>query len=203
VTFTATVSPSARRNRHRTFMDGASVVGTTALNAGGVATFSISTLAVGTHSIAAQYSGDGAHTGSISSALSQTVNTVGTTTTLTSNPNPSKVGRPVTFTATVSSSDAIGTVQFARARRCSVPRPLNSGAASLTTSTLNGGKHSITATYSGDVTLRAARRLFSLKPSRARNSVPIRMEPSRDRCERVLRRESGESHRAAHRRMGR
>jgi len=150
VIFTATVGPSSGASGTVTFMDGASTVGTSALDASGAATFSTSSLAVGTHSITAQYSGDGSHSSSTSSALLQTVNTAGTTTTLTSNSNPSKSGSPITFTATVSASSATGSVQFFDGSTSLGTMPLSSGKASLTTSALGGGKHSITAVYSGD-----------------------------------------------------
>jgi len=136
-----------------TFMDGVVSLGTSALNASGVATFSTSTLAVGTHSITAQYSGDSTHTGSTSAPLSQTVNKATTTITLTSNDNPSKTGQSVTFTATVSPTTATGTVQFFDGPSSLGTVALSSGRASLTTSTLIAGKHSITAVYSGNASL--------------------------------------------------
>ncbi len=150
VTFTATVSPSSGATGTVTFKDGGSAIGTSPLDASGVATLSISSLAVGTHAITALYSGDSSHDGSTSSSLSQTVNKAGTTTTLTSNPNPSKSGRAVIFTATVSSSTATGTVQFFDGSALLGTVSLSSGNASLSTSALGGGRHSITAVYSGD-----------------------------------------------------
>jgi hypothetical protein len=150
VMFTATINPSSGATGTVTFMDGASTLGTSALNASGVATLSTASLAVGTHSITAQYSGDGSHSGSASSPLSQIVSKAGTATTLSSSSNPSKSGSPVTFTATVSASAATGSVQFFDGSNSLGTIPLASGTASLTTSTLGGGKHSITAVYSGD-----------------------------------------------------
>jgi hypothetical protein len=150
VMFTATISPSSGASGTVIFMDGASTLGTSALNASGVATLSTSSLAVGIHSITALYSGDGSHSSSASAPLSQTVNKAGTTITLTSSSNPSKSGNPVTFTAGVSASSATGSVQFFDGSTSLGTMPLSSGMASLTTSTLGGGKHSITAVYSGD-----------------------------------------------------
>jgi hypothetical protein len=131
-------------------MDGAITLGSSTLNGSSVATFSTSTLAVGTHSITAQYNGDGSHTGSTSPPLSQTVNKAATTITLTSNDNPARTGQPVTFTATVSPSAATGTVQFFDGSTSLGTVALSGGQASLTTSTLSAAKHSITAVYSGD-----------------------------------------------------
>jgi len=150
VTFSATVNPPSGATGTVTFMDGASTLGTTALNGSGVATFSTSTLAVGPHSITAQYNGDATHTGSTSLPLSQTVNKATTTITLASDDNPAKTGQPVTFTATVSPSAATGTVQFFDGSTSLGTVALSGGQASLTTSTLSAAKHSITAVYSGD-----------------------------------------------------
>ena len=156
VTFSATVSPSSGATGTVTFMDGASILGASGLNASGVATFSTSTLGVGLHSITAQYAGDGSHTGSTSPALSQTVNKAPTTTTLTSSSNPSKSGGAVTFTATVSPSTATGTIQFFDGSTLLGTAALSSGHASLSTSSLAGGRHSITAVYSGDARFAAS-----------------------------------------------
>jgi len=78
VTFTATVVDSTPMSTATptgtvNFYDGANLIGNGALNASGVATFSTSTLAVGSHSITAQYVGDANFTGSTSSAITQVV----------------------------------------------------------------------------------------------------------------------------------
>jgi hypothetical protein len=56
----------------------------------------------------------------------------------------------VTFTATVSPATATGTVQFLDGSTLLGTVALSSGNASLLTSTLNGGRHFITAVYGGD-----------------------------------------------------
>lgn len=80
--------------------------------------------------------------------------TTPTTTSLMSSTNPSTVGQPVTFTATVSPVNApppTGTVTFFDGATNIGSSPVNvSGVATLTTSALAAGPHSITATYSGD-----------------------------------------------------
>lgn len=85
-------------------------------------------------------------------------NRVTTTTTLTSTPNPSNPGQPVTFTATVSPTDGNGTVEFYYNSNpisgCTAqPLTQQSGStytATCTTSTLPHGTDPITAIYSGD-----------------------------------------------------
>jgi hypothetical protein len=56
------------------FKDGGITLGVGTLNAGGQATFSISTLSAGKHSIIAVYAGDANFLGSIALTLTQTVN---------------------------------------------------------------------------------------------------------------------------------
>ena len=126
-----------------------------AVNASGVATFAITTLSVGTHSIAATYTGDATHaTSTTASALSQVVNE-GTTTTLVSSANPSVFGQNVTFTATVTATGGgtvtpDGTVTFLDGTTTLGTGTIAAGVATFQTATLAVGMHSITAVYNGD-----------------------------------------------------
>ena len=76
VTFTATVSNGgiSTPTGNVTFLDGATTLGTAALDTGGQAMFTTSTLATGPHTIGASYEGDNKSTPSKSDALVQTVN---------------------------------------------------------------------------------------------------------------------------------
>ena len=78
VTFTATVSSVAPGMDTPTgsvsFMDGTTVLGTAPLDSSDTATFSSSTLAVGSHAITAVYDGDSFFTTNSSAVLTQTVN---------------------------------------------------------------------------------------------------------------------------------
>ncbi len=158
-TFTATVaavSPgSGTATGTVTFKDGAATIGTGTLNGAGQATFSTSSLAVGSHSITAVYGGNTNFLTSTSAALSQTVNQASTTTTLTSSANPSVSGQSVTLTATVAavspgSGTATGTVTFKDGVTTLGTGTLNAGVATFASSTLAQGSHSITAVYGGD-----------------------------------------------------
>src|SRR5262249_38209134 len=132
------------------FRDRTTLLGSSALDGTGTATFSTSNLAVGTHVLVSQYSGDTTFSASSSSALSQTINRAATTTTLTSSPNPSPAGQPVTFTAALSPSTATGTVQFFDGSTSLGTAAVGSGTASLSTSSFAAGSHAVTAVYSGD-----------------------------------------------------
>ncbi len=159
VTFSATVTPTAPGTGTPTgtvnFYDGATLIGSNTLT-GGVATFSDSALAVGSHSITATYVASTNFAGSSSTAVSQVVNQANTTTGLVSSLNPSTSGASVMFTATVSaaspgSGTPTGTVTFNDGSTAiGLPVTLSGGVASVTTSTLTAGVHSITADYSGD-----------------------------------------------------
>jgi len=138
-----------------TFFDGGSSIGTGTLNSSGQATLTTAALAVGSHSLTAQYGGDTNFLGSTAAAVSQTVKTAGkqaTTTTLSSSLNPAPFGQPVTFTATISapSGTPTGSVTFSDGGTALGTASLSGGTASFTTATLLGGSHSITAAYSGD-----------------------------------------------------
>ena len=122
-------------------------------NTSATATFSISTLAVGLHSITATYNvtNDPKHTGSTSPAVTQSV-LEGTGVTLSSSLNPSTVGQSVTFTATVAATaggvNPSGTIYFYDGAMLLGSQAINaSGAATYTTSTLANGPHAITAEF--------------------------------------------------------
>jgi len=157
VTFTASVQSSAGGSPDGlvAFFDGATVLGQSSLSASSIAQFSTITLATGSHSITAKYLGDSPFfAGSTSSALTETVNPIPTTTTVSSSNNPSTLGQSVTFTANVqisASNSPTGTVTFYDGATALGASNLSNSSAQLTTSSLAVGSHSITAKYSGDL----------------------------------------------------
>jgi sugar lactone lactonase YvrE/predicted thioesterase len=134
------------------FTDGAATVGTGTVSASGVAFADVSTLTAGSHLIVANYSGDSSNKSSTSSALSQVVNPAGTTVAITSNVNPSVVGNPVSFTATVTSTGRApaGQVTFLDGSTVMGSATVASGVAVFITSGLTAGQHAVTARYGGD-----------------------------------------------------
>ncbi|MFJ2399650.1 Ig-like domain repeat protein, partial [Streptomyces sp. NPDC087843] len=136
------------------FFDGATLLGTGTLTAG-VATLTTSTLTVGSHALTAVYGGDGEFNGSTSPVDTQTVTAADTTTTLTSAPDPSSFGEAKVLTATVAALSPgagvpSGTVSFFDGATLLGTGTLTGGVATLTTSTLSVGSHSLTAVYGGD-----------------------------------------------------
>jgi uncharacterized protein (TIGR03437 family) len=155
VTFAAIVAPVTATGTV-TFLDGTAVLGSGTLG-GGKATFSTSSLAVGSHSITASYGGDTNDKGSTSATLTETVSKLPaptTTTTLTSSLNSSGT---VTFTASVSPSTATGTVDFIDSDGASCTTgciligsaTLSNGSAAIT-GTLRIGTHLVVALYNGN-----------------------------------------------------
>lgn len=106
-------------------------------------------------SLTAQYQGSANFSGSTSPAVRHTVTKASTTTGVTSSKNPSGFGESVTFTATVTAvapggGTPGGSIQFRiDGNNADGPVPLNNGSATLTTSTLTPGSHSVEAVYGG------------------------------------------------------
>src|SRR4029077_3951555 len=116
--------------------------------------FSLSSLAIGSHSITAKYSGDSNVTGSTSATLTQTISQAATTTTVTSGSNTAVFGQSVTFSVKIQSSSSgtpTGTVTLLDGANSlgSTALPAN-GVAQFTISSLAPGAHAISASYSGD-----------------------------------------------------
>jgi hypothetical protein len=109
---------------------------------------------VGVHPLLAVYGGDANAATGTSSPVLLTVYKADTATTLASSLNPSYGGQAVTFTATVAvtapgSGSVAGTVTFLDGATTLGSAPVQNGIATLTTSALAVGTHSITATYGG------------------------------------------------------
>ena len=131
--------------------------GTTILGQGtvsnGQATLNYSFTSPGQTSIVAIYSGDSIFLPSGSVPLKQKVVKAPTTTTLTSDPNPSQVGQSVNFTATVAGQyggTPTGSIKLRDNGRLLAEVPLSGGVASYQTSSLKKGKHHMVASYGGD-----------------------------------------------------
>jgi predicted secreted protein len=159
VTFTATVAPQSGTNVPTgtvTFLDGTTTLGAGTLNASGVAKFSTSSLAVRTQSITASYGGDSKDNSSVSNAVSVVVTqtAVATTTMLTTSATQITIGQSVAFTAKVVPQSGkgvpTGSIKFFDGTTSLGKASLNAGGtATLSTTALAAGTHSITASYFG------------------------------------------------------
>ena len=150
VTFTADATDGVAGSVQ--FKDGAANLGTPqAVNATGVASFTSTTLAVGTHPVTAVFTptNAAANSPSTSNGVSHVVNAVTTTLGLTSN-GPSAQYAPATFTATVSPVVS-GSVTFSEgANVLGTDAVDGSGVATFSSTSLSVGTHSVTAHFTPD-----------------------------------------------------
>jgi hypothetical protein len=158
-TVTLTASVSTRTAPVTTgmvnFMQGSTVLATVGVDSSGTASFSTTSLPLGTTTITAVYLGTTDNLGSTSPAVTQTVVPYTTTTIVASTANPILPGQVVTLTATVRTNETgtpvtTGTVSFLRGQRLLGVVPLASdGTARLTFTLLKAGKGRIQAVYNG------------------------------------------------------
>lgn len=139
-----------------TFLDGVNPLGAPVPVTSGMATYSSTyTASGGSHSFTAIYNADVNFAGSTSPPVMQTVNKGSTAAVITGNPSPSAVGQSVTFAATVSpvapgSGIPTGSVIFSVDGSPGDPVSMVDGVASIATSSLAIGVHTVTGAYSGD-----------------------------------------------------
>jgi hypothetical protein len=163
VTFTATVSsPSHGAEAPAgtvTFSNDGGVLGNSPIAAGGVATFSTTTLSVGTHKITATYGADqdpnfAGSSGTITQTVNSTTAKIGTKINLTSSPNPSDDGQLVMFQIEVAPDSGTvapaGIVRLKNGSDSLGTATLVGGSAGVSTSALLPGSNPIIATYDGD-----------------------------------------------------
>ena len=117
----------------------------------------------GAKTITAHYAGDSSFSASDAASAAHQVNATPTTTTVTSNLNPSVFGQSITFTATVSAnapSTAVptGSVQFVvDGSNSGVPVALDAGGqASASRSDLGAGSHTVVAQFLGSTNFNAS-----------------------------------------------
>ena len=166
VTFSVTVSSSgATPTGLVTLLDGATILGTATLQPGGVASFNLSTLTSGSHTLTASYTGDSQSAAGVSQPLVQVVRDqqAATTTVLTGSAGPSPAGSGVSFTATISvvtsnsgNGNIAGSVVFKQGVNTLGVADINNATASSSTgiaaislTNLPVGTDNIIADYSG------------------------------------------------------
>ncbi|KJY41367.1 hypothetical protein VR41_12905, partial [Streptomyces sp. NRRL B-1568] len=166
------------------FFDGVTLLGTSALNGSGVATLPFSTLAVGSHTLTATYNGSSIFATSTSPTDTQTVNKANTSTALLASPNPAAAGQPVVLTATVTVASPgagipTGTVSFLDGATLLGTSPVNAGGvATLTTTALGVGAHTLNATYNGDTNFNGSSGTFALQVNSAANPSSLTATPA-------------------------
>jgi YVTN family beta-propeller protein len=121
----------------------------------GKASVKLTSLAAGTHTISAAYSGDTNHVASTSAPFTQVVNQDATSAGLTTTRTPGTYGQAGSITVKVKanspgSGTPTGTVTFSVDGTAGQPVALSAGKATMSLAGLGAGSHQITATYSGD-----------------------------------------------------
>jgi len=151
VTFTATVtSAGGTPTGSVVFTIDGSAGSPVTVNGSGQASYSTSSLSVGSHTVSAAFTGTGGYSNSSGNGSNQVVNAIATSTSVSSNLNPSVIGQSVTFTATVTSGSGTptGSVTFKDgATTLATVTVDGTGHASTSTSSLSQGSHSITASF--------------------------------------------------------
>jgi hypothetical protein len=160
VTFTAVVAPKSGSGVPAgtvAFSDGSKQIGAASLNSSGSAAFDTSSLAIGSHSISAAYSGGTNFASSKSAAVSVTISApakIATSTSVMASATQLTAGQNVTFTAGVAPQTGTGvptgSITFLDGQAQIAAVTLNGGAASFSPANLAAGTHTITAAYSGD-----------------------------------------------------
>lgn len=159
LTASATSSGSPASGSIQFKADGANLGAPQPVNGSGHASVDASTLAVGNHSISAEFTSSSPDVFDSSGSLAggQTVNPAATATVVSSSGNPSEFGAAVTFTATITvdspgSGTPSGTVQFQdNGADLGSPQNLGSGGqATIATSSLAVGTHAISASFTSD-----------------------------------------------------
>jgi hypothetical protein len=146
VTLTANLAGTAAASGTVTFKDGSTILGTTTVS-GYTASFSTSSLAIGSHSITAVFNGDSTS----SSAITVTVTQVAPTLSMSASAGTATYGSAVTLNAVLSGGiSASGTVTFKDGANTLGSGTLASNAATFSTSSLAVGVHTLTAVYGGD-----------------------------------------------------
>jgi sugar lactone lactonase YvrE len=158
-----------------TVMDGVVPLGSVSVNAGGNATFTTSTLAVGSHSLSVLYSGDVVY--AQSSSVTATVSITGTATAAVSLSAPTSLlpnqNLSVQATVTGSSGTPTGSVLLTDAGTRYGPVVLAGGTATLSEPSPAVGTHALIVTYSGDATYAPSQAQASVTVAKASTTLSV------------------------------
>ena len=163
-------------------VDGTPVGTPQTISAGGNASFTTSTLAVGARTVGAAYSGDASFAVS-SGTVTQTVNKAATATSTTCLPNPSSFGQSSTCATTVTVTAPgvgipTGSVSFLLdGAAVLTPHTLTGGTTSVT-ATFAAGTHTLTTTYGGDASSATSTGTTALTVNKATTQTTIGCAPN-------------------------
>ena len=175
VTFTATVSNTSGTTAVPTggvqFMDGALPLGAPQTLASGIASLTISTFSVATHSITAVYANsDGNFTGSTSSAISQVVKSADSTTSISAPAITYGANGLVTVTVTANDPTAgtpTGNVTLSVDGGTALSQALAAGSTTFTITNPSAGDHTLAAGYAAQNNFNASSAVGNLHVNKA------------------------------------
>jgi uncharacterized repeat protein (TIGR03803 family) len=136
-----------------TFKNGTATLGSATLDSTGTATLATTKLPLGSDSLTADYDGDSQNQKSDSSVLMQTVTQAQITLSLASSPNPSSSGKPVKFTATLTSNGGLPNgqiVTFSYNNTTLGTAKISGGKAIFSTTALPIGADQVSASFAGN-----------------------------------------------------
>lgn len=181
VTLTANVTaPTQNLAGTVNFYDGQQIIGSAVLGSG-PASFTTSQLTFGHHALSAGYAGSDIHSASISVAVDESVR-YGARVDVSSNLNPSNSGQNITFTATVQSVGSLvptGIVTFTNSGvALGTGRLDGSGRATLQTSSLDVGSHTIEVSFAGDANFSSGTSSLAQSVSSSNSSTMLSVSTS-------------------------
>ncbi|HYC36972.1 MAG TPA: Ig-like domain repeat protein [Usitatibacter sp.] len=139
------------------FRDGGFALGSPVPLLAGTASTTIDSLAVGPHTITADYSGDGSNSSSTSNSLGHAVHgSLSSSVSLAVDLNPAPSGSSIMLTASVTGTNPTGQVTFRAAGITLGMAAVANGAAILQVAAPEPGVHAIVADYAGDASNPAA-----------------------------------------------
>ncbi|HEX7140791.1 MAG TPA: Ig-like domain-containing protein [Vicinamibacterales bacterium] len=169
-----------------TFTDNGSPLGSAPL-VNGIASLTVSTLGLGSHSIIATYAGFGGFLGSVASPISHTVGQGETTTSVEGFELPLLYGasrfRIVTAAKAPAAGTVSGTVTLREGTTVLGSYALGSGSVILNGSSLRPGTHTLTASYAGSSTFLGSdstQTVFTIDPAPAKIDAWTDAPPSSD-----------------------
>ena len=163
--------------------DGDTLLETKTLDSGSSAGFVVRGVDAGAHLFSVRYNGDGNYQPSESPRSSHLVNKLGTTTSLSSAPNPSEYSQDVAFTAEVrgpfsSFPTPTGTVDFFAGNDLLATVPVVDGRAEFSTTVLGVGQHVMEARYNGETNYTGSSVTGSQLVTKATSAVELTSSPS-------------------------